>query len=411
MTRIALVLAVLNATKSTKRCAVWPRWLARYCVLSRARILRIRTLPASLPRPQPSHPARRAFVLLAALAAALVLAGEALACSCLVGDPRDMLERSAGAFSGTLVERVVEGEEALHTFSVDHAVKGSLGSTVQVKSHRDGATCGLEIALGQRVGLFLDREGETWTSTLCQQIDPDELLAAAAPLPAPTGSGPVAVLVGGSFGDVRTVALDDRGRVLAYGAGDGDVLALSVCPGSERRGRDRRPSVRGGRRLRGRGARPRDDGGHRPPGPAAGLRGQLSGDHPLPRPLRCGGGGVRARSRRRLPPRSGVAPHGRSLRRRLARERVVGVVRLAARLPLQGCEGDACGRRFTGDRPGDAAREAAALRRAALAEPGRALPRRRRLQLAGERRRAVPRRRRRPEDRPRSHGPTGRART
>ena len=175
----------------------------------------------------------RIALAVAAIATTLVFAGEALACSCLVGDPRDMLERSAGAFTGTLVERVVEGEEALHTFSVDHAVKGSLGTTVQVRSHRDGATCGLEIALGQRVGLFLDREGETWTSTLCQQIDPDELLAAAAPLPAPTGSGPVAVLVGGSFGDVRTVALDDRGRVLAYGAGDGDVLALSVCPGSE----------------------------------------------------------------------------------------------------------------------------------------------------------------------------------
>jgi hypothetical protein len=174
----------------------------------------------------------RITVLLAVLAAALAFAGQALACSCIAGDPRDTLERSAGAFTGTLLERVVEGDQAIHTFSVDHAVKGALGASVQVRSHRDGATCGLEIPVGQRVGLFLDREGDSWTSSLCQQMDPEELLAAAAPLPEPTGSGPVSMLVGGSFGDMRTVALDERGRVLAYGEGDGDVLALSVCPGS-----------------------------------------------------------------------------------------------------------------------------------------------------------------------------------
>jgi hypothetical protein len=175
----------------------------------------------------------RIVLVLAGLAASLAFAGQALACSCAVGDPRDMLERSAGAFTGTLLERVVEGDQAIHTFRVEDAVKGQIGETVQVRSHRDGATCGLEIGIGQRVGLFLDREGGEWISNLCQQIAPDELLAAAAPLPAPTGSGPISVLVGGSFGDMRAVALDAEGRVLAYGPGDGDVAALSVCPGSD----------------------------------------------------------------------------------------------------------------------------------------------------------------------------------
>jgi hypothetical protein len=175
----------------------------------------------------------RIALVLVSLTAALVLAGQALACSCAPGDPRDMLELSDGAFTGTLLERVVEGDQAIHTFRVDHAVKGEIGETVQVRSHRDGATCGLEIGIGQRVGLFLDREGAEWLSTLCQQIDPDELLAAAQPLPEPDGSGPIAMLVGGSFGDMRTVALDARGRLLGYGPGDGDVVALSVCPGSE----------------------------------------------------------------------------------------------------------------------------------------------------------------------------------
>ena len=145
-----------------------------------------------------------------------------------------MLQRSDGAFVGTLIERVVEGEEAIHTFRVEQAVKGAIGETVVVRSHRDGATCGLEVPLGARVGLFLEREGPNWRSNLCQQVDPDDLLAAAEPLPEPDGSGPVALLVGGSFGDARTIALDEEGRVLAYGGGEGETLDLSVCPGGDR---------------------------------------------------------------------------------------------------------------------------------------------------------------------------------
>jgi hypothetical protein len=121
-----------------------------------------------------------------------VFAGDAFACSCAVFDPRDELERSDGAFVGTLVERVVDGEEAIHTFTVDQAIKGKLGTTVVVRTHRDGATCGLEIEVGQEVGLFLTRDGVTWRSILCQQISAAELLEAARPLPAPSGSGPIA---------------------------------------------------------------------------------------------------------------------------------------------------------------------------------------------------------------------------
>ncbi len=172
----------------------------------------------------------RLAVLLAALAAGLVLAGAALACSCAPVDARDALERSDGAIVGTLTERVVDGEEAVHTFQVETAVKGAIGATVNVRSHRDGATCGLEIPVGGRVGLFLTRDGAEWRASLCDQVDPDELLAAAQPLPAPTSAGPVALVVGGSFGEVRTVALDEQGRVVAYGDGQGDTVDLSVCP-------------------------------------------------------------------------------------------------------------------------------------------------------------------------------------
>lgn len=98
----------------------------------------------------------------------------------------------------------------------------------------NSAACGIEVRTGTRVGLVLERRGGTWSGYLCWQFDPDELLAAAKPLPAPSGRGPVALVVGGEFGDVRLIALDARGRTLAYGKGGGRAGLVSICPGKER---------------------------------------------------------------------------------------------------------------------------------------------------------------------------------
>lgn len=46
--------------------------------------------------------------------------------------------------------------------------------------------------------------------------------------------GAVALFVGGRFGPARTLALDTKGRTLAYGVGLGNVLDFSVCPGCRR---------------------------------------------------------------------------------------------------------------------------------------------------------------------------------
>lgn len=54
------------------------------------------------------------------------------------------------------------------------------------------------------------------------------------PLPAPNGHGPVALLVGGRFGPANTLALDAKGRTLAYGLGSETVSAFSVCPDGRR---------------------------------------------------------------------------------------------------------------------------------------------------------------------------------
>ncbi|HEY7380804.1 MAG TPA: hypothetical protein VH572_06305 [Gaiella sp.] len=178
------------------------------------------------------------LLALCAVVAAAALAGTAEpahACSCAVLDPRAMLTSSDGAFVGTVVGRRDESAAgATLIFDVEEAFKGAIGDTVEVRTPSNSAACGIEAPVGTRIGLFLERDGPRWTGTLCSQVEPARLREAARPLPPPSGKGPVALLVAGRFGPVRTIALDRTGRTLAYGTGAGSVIAFSPCSGGRR---------------------------------------------------------------------------------------------------------------------------------------------------------------------------------
>ena len=174
-------------------------------------------------------------VVVAAVAVVATTATPAHACSCAMPDPRSLLAQTEGAFVGRLVARRDLGDRrATFTFRVERRIKGTIGSTVDVESASNGAACGLETTVGDRIGLFLEREAGRWKSSLCWQVSPEDLLAAAQPLPPPNGGGPTTLLVAGRFGPARLLALDARGRTLAYGRGAGSVLHISVCPGRRR---------------------------------------------------------------------------------------------------------------------------------------------------------------------------------
>jgi hypothetical protein len=182
---------------------------------------------------------RRRTPLLVVLAVLLSLlaAPAARACSCFLGDPRDALANADGAFVGTLTDVTVapDGSSyADYTFAVETAVKGTLGATIEVRAGANDASCAFEAQPGDRVGAFLALIEGRWWSGLCNQIDPDLLLRAAAPLPAPDGQGPVRFVVGINLGRNRLIALDAQGRTLAYGAGDGLAIDVDLCPGSGR---------------------------------------------------------------------------------------------------------------------------------------------------------------------------------
>ena len=172
----------------------------------------------------------------------IVAGAPALACSCVAPVLRDSLREVDGAFVGRLAERIDEatgpllssGRDVTYVFDVERAIVGNIGDRVDVLAAADGASCGIEAREGARIGLLLSLEEGTWRSSLCAQVAPAELIRAARPLPAPDGVGPVRFLLGGDFGEARTLALDERGRTLGYGFGEGAVLDIDVCPGGRR---------------------------------------------------------------------------------------------------------------------------------------------------------------------------------
>ena len=183
------------------------------------------------------------------LPAALVVAGvvavlgaaPCAACSCAPRDPREMLTSADAAFVGVLVKKEIKNpplrssaEPAIYTFRVEEEVKGRLGDTIDVESAVHGASCGLEVEVGQRTGVIVARRRGVWTSNMCSQLSPAELRAAARPLPRPNGRGAAAVVVAGGFGEARVVSLDVRGRTLGYGRGHGETAQLAGCPGGRR---------------------------------------------------------------------------------------------------------------------------------------------------------------------------------
>ena len=115
--------------------------------------------------------------LAALMLLSLVLAAEAYACSCRPVDLQRDLPKADGAIIGTVLERSVSGQTATYRFRVEQIYKGDVETRAEVVTPAGGAACGLELAVGDRVGLLLERDGGAWRSGLCSQVDPADFLA------------------------------------------------------------------------------------------------------------------------------------------------------------------------------------------------------------------------------------------
>jgi len=109
---------------------------------------------------------------------ALALAADALACSCAPVELERDLPEADGAVVGSVLERRVDGVDAVYLLRVEQAYKGDISDRIEVVTPADGASCGLAARVGDRLGLLLTRENGTWRSGLCSQVDPAAFLEA-----------------------------------------------------------------------------------------------------------------------------------------------------------------------------------------------------------------------------------------
>jgi hypothetical protein len=150
---------------------------------------------------------RRLLFLLVLLGGLVVLpAPPAIACSCAgVDSLPDAVEMADGAFVGSLIRReepipvggVLDSAQVVTwTFHVDQVIKGAIGPRVKVESAWSGVSCGLEVRVGERVGLLLSRVGEQWQSGLCAQVDPLDLRWLEGTFPGPQAADPTKKVAG-----------------------------------------------------------------------------------------------------------------------------------------------------------------------------------------------------------------------
>jgi hypothetical protein len=158
----------------------------------------------------------------------------AAACSCADVDERDRLEAGEKAIIGrVLEERALDDRDQRFAYRVQVERRVGVQLSGEIEIRVDFTQCGTPV-VGRRQGIFIERRGGWWRTNGCSIVDAPALGRALRPYRRPVGSGRVALLAGGSFGDARVMALDARGRLLGYGFGQGETRAISVCPGALR---------------------------------------------------------------------------------------------------------------------------------------------------------------------------------
>jgi hypothetical protein len=128
-------------------------------------------------------------VLLMVLTSLVTFAGPAAACSCALLEPKQMLEFAPTAFVGTLTGSIpAPGGDLALTFEVETVLAGQVPAEVMVLSAANSAACGIEAAIGTRLGVFASDENGSLRTGLCSTMDPDAAIAVLGPGSAPSGT-------------------------------------------------------------------------------------------------------------------------------------------------------------------------------------------------------------------------------
>ncbi|HEY3502921.1 MAG TPA: hypothetical protein VGN37_09095 [Actinocatenispora sp.] len=103
----------------------------------------------------------RAIAVIAVLVGALGALGVATpcaACSCAAEPPAELAAASSAVFTGTVTDVTDVDDVLLTTFAVTSVYRGDVHRTETVASGTEGASCGLEAAVGERYTVFVRRD-------------------------------------------------------------------------------------------------------------------------------------------------------------------------------------------------------------------------------------------------------------
>jgi hypothetical protein len=119
-----------------------------------------------------------------------VFAVDAFACSCAARPDAERFAEAQGAFVGTLVERrdlsqpgrpfISTGDPFVNVYRVDEVHKGSFGATVEIRTVRNDATCGLDHPVGTQIALYPRERDGAWHGGTCDVTTIEGMRAAAA---------------------------------------------------------------------------------------------------------------------------------------------------------------------------------------------------------------------------------------
>lgn len=131
-------------------------------------------------------------VFLLTMSLSLLPLASAVACSCVQLGPGQALANADAAFVGVVAAAqdpsagnpiVGSADPIVYSVVVEEALKGDLpeGQRVVLTSARDGASCGISLAVGDRWRLYANVDGSALTTGLCSG---SELLARGVAVPA-----------------------------------------------------------------------------------------------------------------------------------------------------------------------------------------------------------------------------------
>jgi hypothetical protein len=175
------------------------------------------------------------------MAAGLLVASPASACSCVGGTTQQFLDRADAVFTARLVSReeprgtiISSADPALHVFAVDTVVKGTAHEQQGVLSPVSGATCGLELTGEGPFVVFATRStdlGGGPFATLADDQYAAFLCGGTAPLTPALEAELAAVTPSSPDADEGTPLPGAAGMAAAGSALPGPAIAAAVAVG------------------------------------------------------------------------------------------------------------------------------------------------------------------------------------